>query len=130
MEQEAETTEFERRKREAEQISEAKTAKNRAKRQKKRERTKTKGAVDGGKNADGGEPVFKKRRLVNGAGLVFRKPGEGSDVEDEVEGSDNHGSDDGRTEDIATVTAAVVAADTHEQQPKTIQEPRIVIHDD
>jgi len=37
--------EFERKRREAEELAESKTAKNRAKRQKRKERTKTKGAT-------------------------------------------------------------------------------------
>ncbi|EDQ99483.1 uncharacterized protein LACBIDRAFT_180968 [Laccaria bicolor S238N-H82] len=72
--------EFERKKREAEGISNAKTAKNRAKRQKKKERSKTKS--DGNtKEGDESRPdaPIKKRRLVNGKELVFKRPGEESD---------------------------------------------------
>lgn len=88
--QESAVQEFEEKKRQWEEEAEAKTAKNRAKRQKKKERAKGKGAVAGdGKpagtasvNADTGP--LKKRRLVNGAEIVFRKPGEeGSEDEDE-----------------------------------------------
>jgi len=85
---EAELSEFEEKRRQREKEAEAKTAKNRAKRQKKKERTRTgkeqsNGEGDG--NAEGrqsGGMVTKKRRLVNGAELVFRRPGEESEGED------------------------------------------------
>ncbi|KAI0368274.1 DUF1168-domain-containing protein [Pilatotrama ljubarskyi] len=91
---EAEAAEFERRKREREEQAQAKTAKNRAKRQKKKERAKGKasdkdGQQDGagaGSEASGerADVPLKKRRLVNGRELVFRRPGEEeSDEEDE-----------------------------------------------
>lgn len=81
--QEALTAEFERKRKEAEETAEAKTAKNRAKRQKKKGRAKQKseetnkseGALGGSETSD---LPFKKRRLVNGKELVFRKPGEES----------------------------------------------------
>ncbi|EIW62894.1 DUF1168-domain-containing protein [Trametes versicolor FP-101664 SS1] len=90
---EAEEAEFERRKREREEQAEAKTSKNRAKRQKKKERAKGKGTEkDGQEDGPTAGPEaarerpdvpLKKRRLVNGKELVFRRPGEGSDDEDE-----------------------------------------------
>ncbi|CAA7261622.1 unnamed protein product [Cyclocybe aegerita] len=82
--------EFERKRREAEEIANAKTAKNRAKRQKKKERSKMKGPAndDSASKAEGSErselPI-KKRRLADGEGLIFKKPGETSDDESEVE---------------------------------------------
>lgn len=88
--QEAEQAEFETKRQEWEQQAEAKTAKNRAKRQKKKERAKGKGPdhdANGRLESSGvgtsGAPL-KKRRLVNGQELVFRRPGEESD-EDEDE---------------------------------------------
>ncbi|KIJ95087.1 hypothetical protein K443DRAFT_338394 [Laccaria amethystina LaAM-08-1] len=75
---------FEKKKREAEEISNAKTAKNRAKRQKKKERSKNKGA---GNTKEGEESrpdaPIKKRRLVNGKELVFKHPREESDDDDD-----------------------------------------------
>ncbi|OCH88865.1 DUF1168-domain-containing protein [Obba rivulosa] len=91
--QETEIQEFERKKREREQQAEAKTAKNRAKRQKKKERGRGK-EDDRDKEADGdGAPQrsdtpdvpLKKRRLVSGTALVFRRPGEESDGDEEEE---------------------------------------------
>lgn len=81
--------EFEKKKREAEEISSAKTAKNRAKRQKKKERSKIKG--DGNtKEGEESRPdaPIKKRRLVNGKELVFKQPREESD-EDNDNDDDN-----------------------------------------
>ncbi|CDO69201.1 hypothetical protein BN946_scf185042.g103 [Trametes cinnabarina] len=89
---EAIEAEFERRKREREEQAAAKTAKNRAKRQKKKERAKGKAAdnkeQDGagaGSEASGerADVPLKKRRLVNGKELVFRRPGEESSEEEE-----------------------------------------------
>ncbi|CAE6523796.1 unnamed protein product [Rhizoctonia solani] len=78
---EQETAEFEARKREREEQIEAKTAKNRAKRQKKKNRAMGKGAQDGagGKSED---PTKRRRLAADGANVVFRRPGESSD-EDE-----------------------------------------------
>ena len=89
-----ETAEFEAKKREWEEAAEAKTAKNRAKRQKKKERAKEKGKAseqggsgraDSSKDSDAVEIPLKKRRLVNGQELVFKRPGEDeSDEEGDV----------------------------------------------
>ncbi|KAI0358669.1 DUF1168-domain-containing protein [Trametes cingulata] len=88
---EAEAAEFERRRREREEQAQAKTAKNRAKRQKKKERAKGKGADKDGKQDGAGSEAsgeradvpLKKRRLVNGKELVFRRPGEEESDEDD-----------------------------------------------
>src|ERR1700761_3336472 len=87
-----ETAEFEARKRQREEEAEVKTAKNRAKRQKKKERAKA-GKV--GTKAEGSsgtrvetkrvEIPLKKKRLVNGAEVVFRRPGEEGEVESHEE---------------------------------------------
>jgi hypothetical protein len=77
--------EFERKRKEVEETAEAKTAKNRAKRQKKKERAKqTRGKSEetnrGNEAPENIEAVglpLKRRRLVNGKELVFRRPGEG-----------------------------------------------------
>src|ERR1700722_5746408 len=88
--QEAITQEFERKRQEAQAATESKTAKNRAKRQKKKDRVKGKGAAGDGAG-DAADPAgaeenasrlpIKKRRLVSGKELVFRRQGE-----DEEEG--------------------------------------------
>ncbi|KAG6841892.1 hypothetical protein C0991_005622 [Blastosporella zonata] len=77
--------EFERKRREAEEAAGAKTAKNRAKRQKKKDRVKSK--ATGTQDATDGPDErtmapLKKRRLVNGKELIFRQPGEDSDDEE------------------------------------------------
>ncbi|KAJ4483371.1 DUF1168-domain-containing protein [Lentinula aciculospora] len=88
---EIEDAEFKRKKEEAEAIAEAKTAKNRAKRQKKKGKVKnatsesTSGATSlQTEGRDGNDVPLKKRRLVNGRELVFRKQRE----DDDAEGSD------------------------------------------
>lgn len=70
-------------------MANVKTAKNRARRQKKKDRAKASKETDketnssSRNNADNSLPdvPLKKRRLVNGAELVFKKPGEASDEE-------------------------------------------------
>jgi len=93
---EAALAEFEKRRNEAEASAEAKTSKNRAKRQKKKERAKAKGqSAESGANAsrEGGsagnaiDTPLKKRRLVNGTEMVFRKPAEETDEEDSASDS-------------------------------------------
>lgn len=89
--QESETAEFERKRREAEEVSNAKTAKNRAKRQKKKERAKASKEAEKeirpvSQVASLSDMPLKKRRLVNGTELVFKKPGEAS--EEESDGDD------------------------------------------
>ncbi|TFK25701.1 DUF1168-domain-containing protein [Coprinopsis marcescibilis] len=90
---------FERKRKEAEDVTNSKTAKNRAKRQKKKERSKGKGAKNG--DGESGDEVIgkatddmpsaplKKRRLVNGKELVFKRPGEEDDDDEAgVDGED------------------------------------------
>lgn len=128
--QEAEEAEFEAKKRQWEQEADAKTAKNRAKRQKKKERAKGKGTehgAGGGAGAQAGDRdgkasdvPLKKRRLVNGQELVFKRRGDESDEEDE---------DVGPLPDTATASAsgaevgqdAIPVVDVHQ---------RIVIHEE
>ena len=87
--QETEEAEFERKRREAEEIANAKTAKNRVKRQKKKEKVKMKGnGQDNDSSRPGAEHTstdlpLKKRRLVNGKELIFRRPGDNSDEDTE-----------------------------------------------
>ena len=83
--QETEEAEFERKRREAEEITNAKTAKNRAKRQKKKDKVKMKG---NGQENDSSRPhtsidlPLKKRRLVIGKELIFRRSGDSGDDEE------------------------------------------------
>jgi hypothetical protein len=87
--QETEEAEFGRKRREAEEITNAKTAKNRVKRQKKKEKVKMKGnGQDNDSSRPGAEHTstdlpLKKRRLVNGKELIFRRPGDSSDEDPE-----------------------------------------------
>ncbi|KZT72062.1 DUF1168-domain-containing protein [Daedalea quercina L-15889] len=123
---EADTLEFERKRREREEQAEAKTAKNRAKRQKKKERAKGKGVEKDSATGTGGSTVasdvpLKKRRLISGKELVFKRPGEESDEDDE--------------DDIGPVPAES-AADA-EQAPTgdashlpVVDAPRITIHEE
>ncbi|KAH9022551.1 DUF1168-domain-containing protein [Lactarius pseudohatsudake] len=130
---EAVSRDFEEKKRQRGEEAEAKTAKNRARRQKKKERAKgSKSADQGGGGGGGGgkatgagdEQVLKKRRVVNGKELVFRRPGEESDGED--------GEDDGDNDETGPQTAPV----EDEQEPTStpnvpvVMVPTIVIHED
>ena len=128
--QEADTAEFERKKREWEEAAGAKTAKNRAKRQKKKERAKGKGpdkdkeqntATGAGSERSGDQPSapFKKRRLVSGKELVFRRPGEDED-------SDEDGEDVGPMPSVSGATDALADA----PPIPVIDAPRITIHED
>ncbi|KAG7098631.1 hypothetical protein E1B28_000549 [Marasmius oreades] len=124
---EIEAAEFERRRKEAEAIAEAKTAKNRAKRQKKKERLKTtksseSKAAEGGRAVDGpgSEVPFKKRRLINGRELVFKR----HDGEDESE------DDDEPQAERASLADAGDALSAHEPQATAVESSRVVIHDD
>ncbi|KAF8761445.1 hypothetical protein RHS01_01094 [Rhizoctonia solani] len=80
---EQEAAEFEAKKREREEQSEAKTAKNRARRQKKKNRAMGKGGVQDGTNGNSEDPTKRRRLAADGANVVFRRPGESSDEEDE-----------------------------------------------
>ncbi|KAF9647822.1 DUF1168-domain-containing protein [Thelephora ganbajun] len=85
---EADQREFEQRKQEREQVLDAKTAKNRAKRQKKKEKTKAASKETpktGGQEDDG--PI-KKRRLVNGKELVFKKRDDGETPDEQLSATD------------------------------------------
>ncbi|KAJ7218016.1 hypothetical protein GGX14DRAFT_599143 [Mycena pura] len=116
---EADTAEFERKRREAEEVAESKTAKNRAKRQKKKERggkTKASGAEKAQAGSAASGAPLKKRRLVNGQELVFRKPGEASDSDDD--------------EEVGPVAESLPEPDTAVDAPQILDTPRITIHDD
>lgn len=76
--------------REKEELANTKTEKNRAKRQKKKERSKMKsaGAAETEayrETAASMEIPIKKRRLVNGKELLFKRPGEGIDSDSDEE---------------------------------------------
>ncbi|KAF9268945.1 DUF1168-domain-containing protein [Marasmius fiardii PR-910] len=123
---ETETAEFERRRKEAEAVAEAKTARNRAKRQKKKERSKNKPsepkAAEGGKVEDvaGSEAPLKKRRLISGKELIFkRQDGGDEDSEDENEPQAEHTS----------LTTTEVALPSQASQVAAAESSRVVIHD-
>ncbi|PSR81141.1 hypothetical protein PHLCEN_2v6476 [Hermanssonia centrifuga] len=125
---ETETEEFEKKKREREEQAETKTAKNRAKRQKKKERVKGKAedkALDERRDLGRGSTVdipLKKRRLVNGQELVFKRPGEESDEDDETDEQPRLTT--GGTHDLArAILPNQLAAPVVDVQ-------RIIIHED
>ncbi|KAG2150594.1 DUF1168-domain-containing protein [Suillus clintonianus] len=119
---ESETAEFEKKRKEADDVAEAKTAKNRAKRQKKKERAKVKPSEKGEGKDGAQEAPLKKRRLVNGKELVFRKPGEESD-EEEVDAPADH--DKVGLQDVLEAEQV-----PPEEAPRVAQEQRIIFHED
>jgi len=116
--QEAETAEFERKRKEADGAAEARTAKNRAKRQKKKDRAK--GKTSDGKDGAQDAPL-KKRRLINGKELVFRKPGEESDEEQMDEVVDD---------EVDLPEVAEAEQEAPQEAPRIAQEQQIIIHED
>ena len=107
-------------------IVEAKTTKNHAKRQKKKERAKTKplDKVGSGEGQLGTPDISLKRcRLVNGKELVFRRPGEDTDEDD--------GDEDGPEPSVHEEPAH---ADSNKpapvKQPHIVMEQKITIHED
>lgn len=125
---ETEEAEFERKRREAEEITNAKTAKNRAKRQKKKEKGKVKG---NGQDIDSSRPgadhtstdlPLKKRRLVNGKELIFRRPGDNSD-EDLDANEEATGQPDSS---LRQSSPTLVSKDT----PVVLETSRITIQED
>jgi len=128
---EADAAEFERKTLEAEQQAESKTAKNRAKRLKKKEKTRGKltsdngigsRVVDGGVGA--GEVPIKKRRLVNGKELVFKRPGEDSGGEDDCFDREDDRVEDGfEIPENAGILSAV-------EVPQVLGISRLVFHED
>lgn len=118
--------EFERKRKQAEELADAKTAKNRAKRQKKKERSKGKGPADetGAQSREAGGQIsdapIKKRRLVSGKELVFRKPED--DSEDEKDAGVSNPPDDAL--DDSNTSPGV------SETPRVVDEPKITIHED
>jgi len=119
---ELEALEFEQKKREWEEQADAKTAKNRAKRQKKK--AKAKGEEKGGKEGATGQTSaapIKKRRLVNGQELLFKRPGADSDEEG--------GDEDEPGPSLAQAGSALGAVELQTVVP-VVDAPRITIHED
>ncbi|KZT28953.1 DUF1168-domain-containing protein [Neolentinus lepideus HHB14362 ss-1] len=121
---EVETAEFEQKKREWEQQAEAKTAKNRAKRQKKKGKAKAAKQQDSQQQEDHGmgrprddgsipSAPLKKRRLVSGKQLVFRRPGEESEEEDGGESGDEAGPQPAGEENEEGIVAPVPTTEGH-----------------
>jgi hypothetical protein len=105
-------------------LAESKTAKNRAKRQKKKARARVKGPAreDGSSGLPGRETTeipIKKRRLVSGKELVFRKPGQDNDDED----GDSEQSSVNREENPEEFPTSVPSLPVAE-------EPKIIFHED
>ncbi|KDR75853.1 hypothetical protein GALMADRAFT_226500 [Galerina marginata CBS 339.88] len=122
---EIEDAEFEKRRRETEGAANAKTAKNRAKRQKKKERSKKGGKDDAdlrqSEHASGDLPI-KKRRLVNGEELVFKKP---------TEGIDGDSDDEDRLQSSEHVADSEESVSTSRDETLALAETaRITIHED
>ncbi|KAJ3937540.1 MAG: hypothetical protein NXY57DRAFT_981263 [Lentinula lateritia] len=129
---EVEDAEFKRKREEAEANADAKTAKNRAKRQKKKGKAKnaasesTHGATSSQREGgDGNDIPLKKRRLVNGRELVFRKQGE--DGEDSDEDVDEQSVPNHPTTEASDPPLGVSASDT---RPPPVAPSKIVIHED
>ncbi|KIP04870.1 hypothetical protein PHLGIDRAFT_129251 [Phlebiopsis gigantea 11061_1 CR5-6] len=122
--QETEQAEFARKRQEWEDQAEAKTAKNRAKRQKKKASGKAKGGADSSKTesskAGTSDVPLKKRRLVNGQELVFRRPGEESD--DDEDGRDDVGP-------VPSISYNSVPTEVDAPVP-IVEASRIVIHEE
>lgn len=94
----------------------AKTSKNRAKRLKKKERIKSKGKEgeqDPKTSATKptGTPI-KKRRLVNGAEIVFKMPGHGSDSDEEDRDAGAHSE-----AEVGPVDGPIQASDDEADTP-------------
>lgn len=129
--QEAATKEFEDKKRQWEEEANAKTSKNRAKRLKKKERSKTKPARDEDDDSlntpDTRRPdaPLKKRRLVNGAEVIFQKP-RGED--EDCSSADDEGPGPTPLQVPEPQDPSSFAPDI--SQVPVIDSPKIVIHDD
>ena len=128
--QESFTAEFERKRKEAQDAAEAKTAKNRERRQKKKERAKQgQGKSEEARRIDGtsgtsaaGTPL-KKRRLVSGKELVFRKPGEESGDEKDEDPQFHEVSEEQASHNVPDITQTPTSVPVAEQV-------RITIHED
>jgi len=128
--QESLTAEFERKRKEAQDAAEAKTAKKREKRHKKKEKAKQgqgkseeAGGIDGTSGTSTTGLPLKKRRLVSGKELVFRKPGEESGDEEDEDSQFHEVSEEQASHnvlDIPQIPASVPVA----------EQVRITIHED
>ncbi|KAI0699563.1 hypothetical protein BC835DRAFT_1405107 [Cytidiella melzeri] len=121
---EALEAEFEAKKREREAKADAKTAKNRAKRLKQKKRALT-AKQDGGESSarDGTiEVPLKKRRLVNGQELLFKRPAEEEGDEDDVDEDEVGPMPTTREEGLSSLPDVHTAA--------VIEVSRIIIHED
>jgi hypothetical protein len=124
--QEIDDAEFERKRRESEEVADKKTSKNRAKRQKQKERARTQksttkeGHSEGAEGGGGHEVPLKKRRLVNGQELVFRRPGDESDEDEGAAAAGPVISISAPQEDLPDYPPAVPVAEVS----------NVIIHDD
>ncbi|KAE9411434.1 DUF1168-domain-containing protein [Gymnopus androsaceus JB14] len=127
---ETEDAEFKRKREEAEANAEAKTAKNRAKRQKKKGKSKNTEVASGagsssrGDGGDGNSAPLKKRRLVNGRELVFKKQGEeDSDAEESDEAEQN-------IPDAPVIDSAPLDTNVSDAAQPPAVASKIIIHED
>ena len=128
--QESLTAEFERKRKEAQDAAEAKTAKNREKRHKKKERAKQgqdkseeARRIDGASGTSATGVSLKKRRLVSGKELVFRKPGEESDDEKDEDSQFHEVSEEQASHNVLDIPQTPASVPVAEQV-------RIAIHED
>ncbi|KAJ3575096.1 hypothetical protein NP233_g1322 [Leucocoprinus birnbaumii] len=127
---EALTAEFERKRKEAEDAAEAKTAKNRAKRQKKKDRAKQgRGKSEDARRTDGvsgttqaSEAPLKKRRLVNGKELVFKRPGEENGDESDEGSEPFEAPKESESQNVLNVPEPLTPLPVAEQAKITIHE--------
>jgi len=127
--QESFTAEFERKRKEAQDAAEAKTAKNRGKRQKKKERVKQGQSkseearrIDGTSGTSAAGTPLKKRRLVSGKELVFRKPGEESGDEKDEDSQFHEVSEEQASHNVPDIPQTSASVPVAEQVRMTIHE--------
>ena len=131
--QEQDELAFEERKRQREEEADARTAKNRAKRQKKKQHAKTKGAGHDESNTTTGDGEtstsdipFKKRRMVNGGEVTFKRPGDESQEDDDECPMEAPS----QTNDMPMLQATNVLRYLVEQANPAAEDPKIIIHED
>ncbi|WWC65751.1 uncharacterized protein I303_108373 [Kwoniella dejecticola CBS 10117] len=127
---EEEQAAFQARQAERDALADAKTAKNRAKRQKRKQGNKGKGDATATSNPGLAKPNGEmnengKRKLAGGATVTFKKPGEESDDDDDDE--DGEGNDD-VVGPIPLPTS--IPELSNQEMPKAVEERRITIVDE
>ncbi|WWC92715.1 uncharacterized protein L201_007674 [Kwoniella dendrophila CBS 6074] len=129
---EEEQSAFQTRQAERDAIADAKTAKNRAKRQKRKQGNNNKKSGSstpnltsnsGETHENGGSGGVGKRKLAGGASITFKKPGEEEDSEDE---------NDDDVEQVGPVSTTSIPIQQNDEAniPKAVEEKRITIVDE